>query len=285
MTSLAIMQRNFIRDCLSGKLSPKSILMAGDIDTGSISGSGLMGIYQQSALANISHSLSLTYPVIEKLVGAEFFVATCRHYIRKNCPKSANMDDYGESFARFLTDFEPAQQLSYLTDVASLEWHFHQSSLADDAPTTDWSTLTQVSDLLQLHFSLSPSTALLQSSYPIAKIWQLNQAGIIPENPPAENNIVVTSDDDKVQGIDLDAENHGQSFVVIYRQALKTFIKPLSSGEFSLLHAFQDNENFEQAIIAASCQESEISIDVTLKMFIDLGIIVGFTEREPSTIN
>ena len=81
-TKLAEMQRNFISDCLSGKLTKDNTLVVDDIDTRVISAQGLMGIYQNSAIANITHSLSLTYPVIKKLVGKVFFRATCRQFIR-----------------------------------------------------------------------------------------------------------------------------------------------------------------------------------------------------------
>ena len=85
VTTLADLQRNFISDCLSGKLKQDNILLAKDIDSSVISAQGLMGIYQNSAIANITNSLILTYPVIEKLVGEEFFSAMCREFIYITC--------------------------------------------------------------------------------------------------------------------------------------------------------------------------------------------------------
>ena len=50
--------------------------------------------------------MQLTYPVIDKLVG--------------------------KKFAEFLAGFEPAKQLTYLKDVAQLEWLFYLSPLVSD---------------------------------------------------------------------------------------------------------------------------------------------------------
>lgn len=259
--TLAEMQRHFIHDCLSGKLNPNNILLANEIDSSEISALGLMGIYQNSAIANITHSLSLTYPVIEKLLGEAFFRAMCREFIYITWPKSGNMDDYGAEFSCFLANFEHAKHLTYLKDVARLEWAFHQSSLADDAAITDWSTLAQVNDILQLQFLLSPSFSLVSSIFPIDKIWHLNQGNTLPNT-----EIILTN------------EQEGDTYIVVFRQQLKTLILSITVGEYALLNAFSHEKTFEKAIISASQKQVDFSIDDSLKKFIGLGVISGFEE-------
>lgn len=261
MTKLADLQRNFISDCLSGKLKQDNALLTKDIDSSVISAQGLMGIYQNSAIANITNSLKLTYPVIEKLVGEEFFSAMCREFIYITWPNSGNMDDYGAEFSDFLAEFEHAKHLLYLKDVARLEWGFHQSSLANDAIITDWSTLAQASDILQLQFLVTPSLRLVSSTFPIDKIWHLNQDE--------------TSADTEVEFGD---EQDTDTFIVLFRQQLKTVVLPITSGEFALLNAFDNKETFENSIVAASQKQTDFSIDDSLKKFIELGIICGFSE-------
>jgi len=262
ITKLAQMQRNFISDCLSGSLTKENTLMADDIDSSVISSQGLMGIYQSSAIANITHSLSLTYPVIEKLVGKDFFRAMCRYFIREVWPDSGNMDDYGAEFSAFIAEFEHAKHLLYLEDVARLEWAFHQSSLADNADITDWSTLAQVTDILELKFTLAASNQLVSSVYPVDKIWQLNQ----------NNNL---------SDIEVDLSNSDETgkdtFLVSIRPELKTVIVPVTEAEFELLLSFASQYTFEQAITAASLKQADFSIDDSLKKFIELGVITGFS--------
>lgn len=262
MTKLAQLQRNFISDCLSGRLTQNNILMAKDIKTSSISAQSLMGIYQNSAVANITHSLGLTYPVIKKLVGEDFFRAMCRKFIIVTWPKSGNMDDYGGEFSNFLAEFEQVKHLDYLKDVALLEWAFHQSSLADDAESTDWSKLAQVTDILQLQFVLAPSLKLVHSIFPVDKIWQLNQSDM---------SLIVDLDFN-------DNEENVCTYSAVFRQGMKTIITSVTSGEFVLLKAFDDGQTFEQAINLSIAKQSDFSVDNSLKKFIELGVIVRFIE-------
>ena len=221
-----------------------------------------MGIYQNSAIANITHSLLLTYPVIEKLLGNVFFTAMCKEFAYITWPKSGNMDDYGVEFPDFLAEFEHTKHLLYLRDVARLEWAFHQSSLADDAPNTDWSTLAQVSDILRLKFLVTPSLSLVRSEFPIDEIWHVNQEGHSASSQ-----------------VELANEQGDYTFIVLFRQLLKTVVLPISAGEFALLAAFKGEEVFEKAIVAASSKQAELSIDDSLKKFIELGVISGFVEN------
>ncbi len=261
VTPLAVLQRNFISDCLSGKLRKNNILLAKEIDSSIISAQGLMGIYQNSAIANITNSLKLTYPVIEKLVGKNFFSAMCREFIYTTWPKSGNMDDYGVEFPGFLAEFEHAKHLIYLKDVALLEWAFHQSSLADDATFMNWTTLATVRDILQLQFLLTPSFSLVHSAFPIDKIWHSNQ-----ERASADTDVELTGDQDDI------------NFLVLFRQQLKTVILPISAGEFTLLRAFDNSETFDEAILAATAKQVDFSVDDSLKKFIELGLVVGFID-------
>ena len=258
MTKLAQLQANFIHDCLSGPLNPDNSLMASDIDSQLISAQGLMGVYQNSAIANITNALSLSYPVIEKLVGQDFFKTMCREYIFKNWPETGNMDDYGECFSKFLAELEQVKQLNYLEDVARLEWLFHQSSLADDSCDFDWSTLTKIAeaDILKLNFLLSPSVKIIHSNVPIDKIWQMNQLNAQEE-------------------IELCLEVENETFIVLFRQGLKTEMMVVTASEFTLLQSFSAGHNFGIAIESAKAVDVNISIDSSLQKYIELGLICG----------
>ncbi|WP_019026511.1 DNA-binding domain-containing protein [Colwellia piezophila] len=265
MTKLADLQSNFIKDCLSGTLTANNISMATELDTRSISAQGLMGIYQHSAIANITSSLSLTYPVVEKLVGKDFFAQVSRQYIFIYWPTTANMDDYGENFPLFVAELEQAKSLTYLKDVAQLEWLFHQCSLAKDSITFDWTLLAKVApaDALQLNFILAPSVALIKSTQPIDKIWQMNQ-----ENVPDNSELA------------LDGDN--ETNIVLFKQALKTQMITISASEFALLQSFAQGHSFEMAIERVMANttmiEADSSIDNILKKYIALGVICGFSK-------
>ncbi|NQZ27535.1 MAG: hypothetical protein HRT55_14605 [Colwellia sp.] len=87
------------------------------------------------------------------------------------------MDDYGENFPQYLADLQQAKYLTYLKDVAQLEWLFHQSSLVQDSGGFDWTKLEKVApaDALKFKFSLAPAVALIKSTHPIDELWQMNK--------------------------------------------------------------------------------------------------------------
>ena len=266
MTKLAELQANFINDCLSGPINTDNISMTKDIDTRLVSAQGLMAIYQNSAIANITNTLSLSYPVVEKLVAKDFFVQVCRQYIFNHRPTTANMDDYGEKFPQFLAELEQAKHLTYLKDVAELEWLFHQSSLAQDSGEFDWVKLAKVAptDALQLKFSLAPAVALIKSTHPIDKIWQMNQ-----DNAPQGFELE--------QGLELEIDGASNVFILLFRQGLKTEMLTITASEFSLLQSFSEGQLFAKAIESATAVDANISIDNALKKYIQLGVICGFS--------
>ncbi len=280
MSKLTGLQTNFINDCLSGPLTAENTSMAKHIDTRSISANALMAIYQNSAIANITNSLQLSYPVVEKLVGKDFFEQVSREYIFNHWPTTANMDDYGEDFPHFLADVEQAKSLTYLKDVAQLEWRFHQSSLAKDSPGFDWTRLAKISpkETLKLHFLLAPTVAIIKSLWPIDEIWQMNQDNghrdnIHQGNDHQSNDHQSNDHQDIELCLDRDKDTH----IVLFRRGLKTEMMTITMSEFSLLQSLTQDQSFEQAINSAIALDTDISIDLWLAKYIELGVICGFS--------
>lgn len=138
-----------------------------------------IGVYRNNYRGNLHDALAGAYPVVEQLVGKDFFRLITRQFIGLQHSRSGNLHDYGAEMADFLAAFEPARALPYLPDVATLEWACHRAYFADDCATLDLGKLAQIpaerySDLI-LH--IHPACRLLRSSYPVAAIWQAHQPG------------------------------------------------------------------------------------------------------------
>ena len=136
-------------------------------------------VYRNNYRGNLHDTLAGAYPVIEQLVGKDFFRLLTRQFIAQHPSRSGNLHHYGVEMARFVVAFEPAQGLAYLPDVAALEWACHCAYFADDAATLDINRLAQIpheqySDLI-LH--IHPACHLVRSRYPIAAIWHAHQPG------------------------------------------------------------------------------------------------------------
>jgi hypothetical protein len=132
-----------------------------------------LDIYRNTFVANATRALRLTYPAVHKLVGDDFFQAAAAAFVAQHPPRSACFDDYGETFAAFLADFQPALSLAYLADVARLEWAVSRAIHADDVAPLDLARLVALSPKEQerVAFVPHPSLSLLSLAAPADTIW------------------------------------------------------------------------------------------------------------------
>ncbi len=140
-------------------------------------------IYQNNIFSGLTKALNSNYPVIHKLIGDEFFNAMARQYIH-TCPStSPDLNQYGETFAEFISSFKPAESLPYLSDTAQLEWAWHRIYNAPHTPLFPFEKFaTTISDPENILFLLPPSSTLLSSAFPIHEIWETNFKNATSEN-------------------------------------------------------------------------------------------------------
>jgi hypothetical protein len=138
-----------------------------------------LDIYRNTFVANATRALRLTYPAVHKLVGDDFFQAAAASFVAQHPPRSACFDDYGEVFAAFLADFQPALSLAYLADVARIEWAVSRAIHADDVAPLDLARLVALSPEEQerVSFVPHPSVSLLSLAAPADVIWRALLAG------------------------------------------------------------------------------------------------------------
>ncbi len=84
-------------------------------------------VYRNNVFAGLIEALRDSFPVVERLVGQEFFAALAQAYRHDNMPSSPVMMQYGAKFPDFLRRFEPVASLPYLPDVAQLEWLYSEA--------------------------------------------------------------------------------------------------------------------------------------------------------------
>lgn len=134
-------------------------------------------IYQSSVFGAKQKVLSEIYPVCQKLVGDEFFVAMINQYIPNTISRSPDLASYGADLFSFVKEFAPAKSLVYLSDVVRLEWAWHKIFNAPTSKGIDFQKLAvcYVDAGEKIIFSLPPDSSLLASQYPIHLIWEVNQ--------------------------------------------------------------------------------------------------------------
>lgn len=135
-------------------------------------------VYRNNVVSGLVGQLAQSFPVVQRLVGDEFFRAMARAFVLAHPPRSPVLLSYGDGFPPFIADFPPASGLPYLADVAALEALRIRAYHAADARAV---TSTEITARLRAgrFATLKPHPAahLLRSAFPVLAIWHANQPG------------------------------------------------------------------------------------------------------------
>jgi len=197
-------------------------------------------VYRDSITAAFMNTLETIFPVCKKLVGKQFFVEMSKIAIAEMPSHSPDLNDYGDRLPDFIANFEHAKSLPYLADVAHLEWAVHLANNGPDIEVMDYELLTQWVEQKgdQLVFQLPANGSLLQSTYPIDKIWQVNQE---------------EHEGDETVCLENDACN-----LLVWRQAYNVILVRLDDQQYYVMQQF------------AACLPLETIFENTLAHTIDI---------------
>jgi Putative DNA-binding domain len=76
-------------------------------------------IERNTFASTLIRALRLSYPAVDRLVGAAFFDGAARAFIDAHPPRSSYLDEFGGDFADFLAQFPPAASVPYLSDAST----------------------------------------------------------------------------------------------------------------------------------------------------------------------
>jgi len=216
------------------------------------------GIYRSNTIANAAKAIGAAYPVIEKIVGAEFFAGLAKEY--RSCVPAVDGDlnEYGASFAAFLADFPPATRVPYLADVARLEWLVHRARYAADPAPFDRARLAAVSpeDQLRLRPRLHPACHLLHSDHPIARIWEVHQDTFNGE-------------------FEVDF-SRGPAHALVFRPRFRVEVARITDAEAAFLASSREGGTLETALAAAQARNASFDLGRLLSEWVESSVIVDF---------
>lgn len=219
-----------------------------------------LAIYRGSVMGKLVRTLRAIYPVCYRLVGEKFFKATAEKFIHCYPSFSPDLGNYGQQFSDFLADFEPVvTQLPYLPDVARLEWFWHRIFNGEETTPLDLDALGKVSqdkwgDLI-LH--IPKNSMLLESIYPIHRIWAVNQ-------PDYEGHEQVSLAEGGVK-------------IFLWRQHYTMRIDLPSEEEWQLLAAFKQHKRFEEVCETLLARTATLDIPQLLAQVVQRGWITHFS--------
>lgn len=226
-----------------------------------------IGVYRNNYRGNLHDTLAGAYPVIEQLVGKDFFRLLTKQFIVRHLSRGGNLHHYGAEMAGFVAGFEPAQSLAYLPDVAALEWACHRAYFADDAATPGIG-LTFIGKLAQvpsekypeLILHLHPSCHLVRSHYPIAAIWHAHQPG-------ADSDLY----------IDLDS---GPSNALVSRKDDVVLVSELTEADAAWLQGIQAGAPLGEAFSATQERYPDFDLQAALLNLVAHNVLTNFNLGE-----
>jgi uncharacterized protein (UPF0276 family) len=213
-------------------------------------------LYRGNLGATWSKTLAGAYPVVQALVGEEFFDGLAQAYGRAHPSDSGDLNRFGAHFAAFLRDFPHVADYPYLPDMARLEWALHR---AHYAPSAEGVTAQQIAALppdqvetarLRLH----PACQLLASDWAVINLWQAHQ----PDS-----------------GVGFPARMAEPSHGLVARPHWKAQVVPLARGGHAALSVLERGGEFGAALDAAFDIDEDFDVAGNLRLWISHALIVG----------
>ncbi|HEX9471881.1 MAG TPA: DNA-binding domain-containing protein [Bradyrhizobium sp.] len=221
------------------------------------------GVYRNNVASGLVKALKSRFPVVEKIVGEEFFAAMARVFVIAQPPRSPLLATYGDDFPAFVAAFEPAREIPYLADAARLEAARTRAYHAADAtPLGPGHFATLDSQALgDIRIEIHPSTEIVRSPFPIVTIWAMNSGE--QELAPIEN----------WRGEDA----------LVARPYLEVQVRALPQGGAAFLLALAAGRPLGAAAEAALADDPDFDLACNLAGLIGSGLVRDIVVPEPES--
>jgi hypothetical protein len=216
-----------------------------------------LAIYRNNLQEGFGKALALEFPVIERLVGHDYFRQLSREFLYAHPSRAGDLHTIGAPFPQYLHHRFAGTEYGYLPDVAALEWAYQQAAVAADAPTFDVQSLARIApeSYGHLRFNPHPACFLVHSGYPILRIWEVNQS------------------EGDTETVDLSTGPH---HVITRRLGDGVELRRVTSAEYELLECFSAGNTLIEALAAVERVEPGFDLGAALRRVIALGLIAQF---------
>jgi hypothetical protein len=145
-----------------------------------------LAVYRNNADWQFRNALGLSFPVLRRRVGDDYFRQLAFHYRRQFPSRSGDLHWVGRDFPAFLDGYLAGSDYAWLADLARLEWSREMASIAAVLPGLEVAALAGIAaeDLETTIFGLQPSLTLGASDYPVFSVWMANRNENAPPVDP-----------------------------------------------------------------------------------------------------
>jgi len=206
-------------------------------------------LYRGNLTSTWRKSLAAAYPVIEQLVGEEFFAALAREYGRAHPSDSGDLNRFGAHFEHFLRSFEHVKDLPYLPDMARLEWQLHRIHYARHEMPLQAQDINPHT-LEQSAFSCQATAQLFESEWAVVPLWLAHQGAEFPQ------------------------EMAQPSRALLSRPQWTAQVTPLQSPEYAALQELRKGKTVGAALDAAFALDENFDVAAAIQQWLQQQILV-----------
>jgi hypothetical protein len=136
-----------------------------------------LSAYRSNGAAIAARSLAAAFPTVAQLVGAESFDALAAAFWHAEPPVRGDLAEHGAGLPAFIAADAQLADVPWLADCARLDWAVHRAEASADAAEAG-AGLDRLAteDPATLCLRLQPGTALIDSPWPIATLWQAHRS-------------------------------------------------------------------------------------------------------------
>jgi hypothetical protein len=225
-----------------------------------------LNVYRINLREGFLDALRIGFPVIEKLVGPDYFRQLAFELQQAHPSRSGNLHPIGEPFAPFLRERFKGTQYECFGDVAALEWAQQEAQIAPEAEAIGVEAFHDIAPEQHegLTFEFHPACRFVPSAFPILHIWRANQAEM--------------SSDER---IDLSA---GGENVFVLRTSECVELHALPRAQFTLFETLNRREPLGAALDAAQAADPNFDLGAALRQLLGLRVLTAVHRPRSATL-
>lgn len=135
-----------------------------------------LAIYQNNLVMTATKALSISFPVLDVMVGSQAMVELARRLLHMTPPNTGDWADWGSDLHQVIRSSELIEEHPYLSDMAKLEWSVHCSA-RNHLVDFESDSLIHLSNqpLESVYLTLAEPVFVMSSPHPVAAIWYAHQ--------------------------------------------------------------------------------------------------------------
>jgi hypothetical protein len=220
-----------------------------------------LAIYRGNVQSIWTKTLENTFPVLQQLVGNEFFTYLALQYGRQFPSQSGDLNQFGSQFSCFLAEEATVNAYPYFASVAALEWQLHCAYYAENQVAISLQQFLSGagSAAQQSRLLFHPASSLFRAPYAAVQVYLAHQVQPVPP---------------------IDVPLNVSSSALISRPMWRVELTRLDTASFQALQALQQGQVLGDALEQAISIDAQFDIAAQLQNWFSLGTFVGFECKE-----